>query len=132
MVSYEQNTIPGNTKLIKLFFPKQLHNVFIKDQYDIEVSYLEGPTARILSGCCSPSTKLINWVHVEQRTPGQTSASFRNGKEAEHRYGRFDRHIFVAETVKGDSLSIFPNEEEKFCDILYKMTDVLSWFLLEP
>lgn len=109
--------IPGNSKLMKLFTPKQLHKWFIKDIYDIEISYLEGPTARIISGCCSPYTRLVSWIHVEQRSRETASCSFRSEREAESCYGRYDRHIFVADTVRQDFLSLFP--QSKPCDVLY-------------
>ena len=34
----------------------------IKDKYDIIVSYLEGPTTRIVSGCNDNNTKIINVI----------------------------------------------------------------------
>lgn len=51
---------PGNSRIMKLFSPQFLHKFFIKESYDIEVSYLEGPTARIISGCSSQDTKLVS------------------------------------------------------------------------
>ena len=118
-----KHMIPGNSKLMKLFSSKQLHKYFIRDQYDIEISYLEGPAARIVSGCCSPCTQLINWVHVEQRTRGAASHSFRNEKEAECCYGRFHRHVFVADTVREDFLNIFPQVKDKPCEVLYNTVE---------
>lgn len=103
-----KKTIPANSKLMKLFTPNHLHWMFIKDSYDIEISYLEGPTARIISGCTSSCTKLISWVHVEQHTRGVASRSFRSEKEAEKCYARFDRHVFVADTVRKDFFNLFP------------------------
>ena len=50
-------TFPGNSKIMKIFSPKQLHKMIIKGEYDIEISYLEGPCARIISGC---SKKILN------------------------------------------------------------------------
>lgn len=116
-----KKTIPANSKLMKLFTPQQLHRMFIKDEYDVEVSYLEGPTARIVSGCLSTQTKLISWVHVEQHTRKVASCSFRNEKEAERCYSRFDRHVFVAETVRQDFLRLF--SQEKPCDVLYNTVE---------
>ena len=55
--------IPGNSKLMKLVSPKQLHKIVVKENYDIEVSYLEGPSARVISGCQNKNTKLISWIH---------------------------------------------------------------------
>ena len=112
-----KRTIRGNSKLMKLFTPEQLHNFFVKDKYDIEISYLEGSESRIISGCCSSSTRLVSWVHVEQHTKKAASSAFRSEKEAELCYSRFDQHVFVAETVKEDFLSIFP--QHKPCDVIY-------------
>lgn len=58
----------GNTYVMKLFSPEKLFKYFIRDNYDIIVSYLEGPTARIVSGCTNPNTKLVSWIHIEQHT----------------------------------------------------------------
>ena len=41
--------IPGNSRIMKIFSPDLLHKWFIKEKYDIEISYLEGPSARIIS-----------------------------------------------------------------------------------
>ena len=55
---------PGNSHIMKLCTPKQLHRLFVKENYDIEVSYLEGPTARIISGCPKKETKLVSYIEV--------------------------------------------------------------------
>ena len=34
-----KKSFPGNSKVMKLLSPKTLHKLFIKDKYDIEVSY---------------------------------------------------------------------------------------------
>lgn len=117
--------IPGNSKLMKVLSPKQLHRLFIKKHYDVEISYLEGPTARIISGYGSDrrwhlkntmwsrkkavphvSTKLVSWIHVEQQTLVKASASFRSETEAKKCYNKFDRIVCVSETVKDDFCSI--------------------------
>ena len=55
----------GMTQLMKLFSPKFLYWYFVKEEYDIVVSYLEGPSARIVSGCQNKNTKKICWIHTE-------------------------------------------------------------------
>ena len=72
----------GNTYVMKLFSPEKLYKHFIGDNYDIIVSYLEGPTARIVSGCTNPNTKFVSWIHIEQHTKELASKSFRSYKEA--------------------------------------------------
>lgn len=92
----------GNSHIMKLLSPKQLHRLLIKDSYDIEVAYLEGPCARIVSGCENPNTKLFSWIHIEQHTAQRAAISFRNIREAEECYNSFDRINCVSESVMDD------------------------------
>ena len=116
-----QWTFPGNSHVMKLFSPEMLHKWFIKEHYDIEVSYLEGPDARIISGCLDKDTKLISWIHVEQHTAKRASISFRSYAEALRCYSRFHRTICVSEYVKRDFLSIYPSLDH--VDVLYNTNE---------
>ena len=113
--------IPGNSKLMKLFTPAQLHRLCVKGHYDIEVSYLEGPTARIISGCPSKDTKLVSWIHVEQHTMSNLAASFRSEQEARRCYDRFDQTVCVSEYVKNDFSAIL--DFRKPCGVLYNTVE---------
>lgn len=112
---------PGNTKLPKILSPKSLYRLLVKECYDIVVSYLEGPTARIVAGCPFENTKLVSWIHVEQHSVKAAAYSFRSIEEAHECYGRYDRTICVAETVKKDFLSIFSNIQD--CEVLYNTNE---------
>lgn len=98
--------IPGNTKLMKLLTPVQLHRLCVKEHYDIEVAYLEGPAARVVSGCTNPDTKLFCWIHSEQ--PGSVAFnSFRSYKEAKQCYEHFNCVVFVSEGIRKTFLKTF-------------------------
>lgn len=101
------HSIPGNSHIMKLFSPKQLFRHYIKEKYDIIVSYLEGPSARIVSGCPDDGTKLVSWIHVEQHTVKVASQSFRDINEAQKCYSRFDKIICVSKDVASDFQSLF-------------------------
>lgn len=94
-----KKVFPGNSHIMKLFSPELLHKMFIKEKYDIEVAYLEGPSARIISGCNYPDTKKVCWIHIEQKNRKGLSASFRGFKEAVRCYTSFDKIICVSKTV---------------------------------
>lgn len=111
-VTVFKHMIPGNSKLMKLLTPGQLHKWFIKEKYDIEVSYLEGPSARVISGCVDEKTITVSWIHGEMGSVSAASASFRSAEEAERCYQQFDCHVFVAETVKMNFLSLFPQKTQ--------------------
>lgn len=95
-----KKAIPGNSHFMKLLSPGQLHDICVKEKYDIEVSYLEGPSARIISGCKDNNTKLVSWIHSDQSSISILAASFRNFGEAKKCYLNFDKHIFVAEQLR--------------------------------
>ena len=92
----------GHIHLLKLWTPKQLHRWLIKDRYDVEVSYLEGPSARIISGCPDGNTRLISWVHVEQHTKAIAAKAFRSYRESVGCYHKFHQTVCVSEYVKKD------------------------------
>lgn len=100
--------IPGNSQWMKLFTPEQLHKRYIKDKYDIEVSFLEGPCARIISGCTEPNTKLVSWIHCTMNHQKELTASFRNDNEANECYNRMNTMIFVSEDVRDYFLKYCP------------------------
>ena len=119
---------PGNSHVMKLLTPKQLHKLYIKEHYDIEVAYLEGPAARIISGCTDPDTKLVTWIHCTMHSPAQVGSSFRSAQEATECYNRMDAMVFVAGTVRdaflkncpysGNNLVMYnTNESEKILEM---------------
>lgn len=98
----------GNTYLLELFSPKTLYRRLIREKYDILVSYLEGPTARIVAGCCEPDVRKIGWIHIELNTPRLASRGFRSPREAARCYETFDRLVAVAESVRTCFLQSLP------------------------
>lgn len=113
--------VPGNSKLMKLLTPAQLHRMCVKEHYDIEVSYLEGPSARVISGCQDVSTKLVSWIHVEQHTMERLSGSFRSEREARECYNRFDQTVCVSQYVHDDFCRIL--NFQKPCRVLYNTVE---------
>lgn len=118
-----KHSFRGNIHFLKLFSPKTLYKHFVanKGEFDVLVSYLEGPTARIISGCIQDNNKLISWIHSVQGTVQNASISFRSAKEAASCYGKFDDIICVAEKVKEDFCKIFRNVQK--CEVLYNTLD---------
>ncbi|WP_346684020.1 glycosyltransferase [Anaerostipes butyraticus] len=91
--------IPGNSKLMKILSPQQLHRLCVKERYDIEVAYLEGPSTRVIGGCTNINTKLMAWVHSTIQSRKEVGAAFRSYNECRECYKRFDRVACVSETI---------------------------------
>lgn len=124
----------GNTTLMKLFSPERLYKSIIHGHYDILVSYLEGPTTRIIAGCHDPYVKKVAWIHIELPTKKQAATGFRSPAEALRLYNTFDRLVAVANSVKKvflDSLGVSTpidvlyntNETEKIRSLAAELND---------
>lgn len=113
--------IPGNVRFFKLFSPKTLYCHIVKKKYDIVISYLEGVTARIISGCPYSNSKLISWIHGEQKWKEIASYPFKSYDEAQKCYNRFNINICVADSVKKDFGSLFSLNTT--CEVLYNTNE---------
>ncbi|WP_435645156.1 glycosyltransferase [Butyricicoccus porcorum] len=103
-----QKSFPGNSYVMKLFSPKKLYALLIRDNYDIIVSFLEGPSARIVSGCPKSETRVVSWIHCTMHSENELAASFRSFAEAKKCYQRSDAVVFVSNEVKTSFLNICP------------------------
>lgn len=112
----------GYTVIFKLFSRNFLYKKIIKDNYDIVVSYLEGATSRIISGCDDKTIKKISWIHIEQENKKIFSHSFRNFKEAVTAYNSFDKIVCVSNTVKEDFLKISRIDNKKVT-VIYNVNE---------
>lgn len=112
---------PGNSHLMKLFSPQMLHRWCVREHYDIEVSYLEGPSARIVSGCPNPDTKLVSWIHIEQHCSRNAARAFRGYAESLTCYRQFHRTICVSDTVRRDFCGLY--ELDSPVDVLYNTNE---------
>lgn len=123
---YFKNLFRGNIHLFKLFSPERLYKTMISEEYDIAISYLEGPTTRIIGGCPFPNTKLVNWVHTEIHKPVVIVQSYRNIKEAIKIQNRYNATVFVSNTALSTFKSTFKNIDGNF---LVKYNTIDSQFV---
>lgn len=115
-----KKSIPGNSHLLKMLSPEQLHKLLIKDVYDIEIAYLEGPAARVISGCTNKSTKLISWIHCTQDNEQKISVGFRNFKETQECYKCFNKTIFVSKSTENAFKKFISNIDS---EVIYNTND---------
>lgn len=117
-----KKTFPGNSKIMQLFSPKRLHRWFVKENYDIEISFLEGPSARIISGCSNLNTKTLCWIHSTIKSMSEASESFRSYKESLKCYSEFSNIICVSTGIQDAFNERFPVCSTKTA-VLYNTID---------
>lgn len=123
---YFKRLFRGNIHLFKLFTPKRLYKTMINEEYDIAISYLEGPMTRIIGGCSDSNTKLINWVHTEVHNSKVIAQSYRSIKEVLNIQKRFSATVFVSDTARIAFENTFKNVNGNF---LVKYNTVDSQFI---
>lgn len=99
----------GNIHLFKLMSPQRLCKCVISDRYDIVISFLEGPTTRILSGYSYNNAIMINWVHTSAISEDVFLKSYRSKKEFASCMQKYRDTIFVSDDCKHSFLQTFPN-----------------------
>lgn len=112
---------PGNSKVLKLFSPHLLHRLFIREHFDIEVSYLEGVSARIVSGCQDSNTKLVCWIHSTFANIRDASGPFRTVRETQNCYGRYQEIICVSQWSKRVFSELFSSAQN--VNVLYNTVE---------
>ncbi len=113
--------IPGNSHWMKLWSPKRLYKAVIRDPYDLVVSFLEGPCARVAGGCPEDGTKVIDWIHTPILNEAKFTEGFRSRKEAEDCYRRADAMVFVSGDVRDAFRKRFDSGKEYH--VLYNIFD---------
>jgi glycosyltransferase involved in cell wall biosynthesis len=117
-----KKVIRGNSKLLQLFSPEFLYRHMIKDEYDIIVSYFQGPTTRIIAGCPNKKIRLVQWIHNEFHTKEKVAGCYRSIRECIELQQRFDAAVYVAESVKDIYLHTFPEINTRN-NVLYNVVE---------
>lgn len=97
---------------------KWLYPIYIKDDYDIEVAYLEcGPT-KILAGSTNQKAKKIAWVHCDLALKEGVAAQA--GKLKKY-YNQYDKVVCVSQNVRDSFAEMFGASPESV--VLYNIND---------
>lgn len=90
----------GMKYLVRLFSPRFLHKLLVKEHYDYEIAYLEGIPTRVVSGCRDTSTRTFAWVHIQMVDKKAFFSSYRTVNEARRCYQQFNKVAFVSEVAQ--------------------------------
>ncbi len=111
----------GNCFLFKNLPPEKVYKKLVGERhFDIVISYLEGITARIVSGCRDKQTKKICWIHREL-DEAFYKGCFKSKKEADRIYASFDRIVCVANGLISNFCSFNGLYEKTLC--LYNVNE---------
>lgn len=124
-VSYVfKKKILGFRVLSKLFSPKLLFRKFINSNYDVIISFYEGITTRIISGCTQEHVKLLNWVHISFDDFENQKKAYRSKRELVSCYKKYNKTICVANTVKDSFQRNIPEISSEKIQVVYNYMDI--------
>jgi len=100
--------------LLKIIYP-----LYIKDNYDIEVAYLECGATKVISTSTNKKAKKIAWVHCDLSKKISNINEFK--KKSVKWYKKFDKVVCVSQDVEKSFKNIYGNEFDT--EVIYNVID---------
>ncbi len=100
--------------LLKIIYP-----LYIKDNYDIEVAYLECGATKVISTSTNKKAKKIAWVHCDLSKKISNINEFK--KKSVKWYKKFDKVVCVSRDVEKSFKSIYGNKFDT--EVIYNVID---------
>ncbi len=101
---------------------KRIYSLHIKDNYDIEVAYLECGATKVISTSTNKKAKKIAWVHCDLSKKMTNIEKFK--KKSENWYKKFHKVVCVSKDVEKSFRSIYGNEFDT--EVIYNVIDDYS------
>lgn len=111
-------------KLSLVLSEKNIRKYFIRGNYDVEVSFCEGYSTKIIGNSGKKNCKKIAWVHTDVIKNPWSEKIFGSAEEEKKCYEKFDAIVCVAETMKESFIKKYGMAEK--VHVLYNPLDFES------
>ena len=78
----------------------ELYKKFVKDEYDVEIAFLEGRVSKFVSKSTNEKSKKIAWIHTDINNENNTNENFIGLSDEIESFKRFDKIVCVSNMVK--------------------------------
>lgn len=110
-------------KFWSLFPIELLYRLFIKEIYDLEIAFLEGPSTKLVSSSPNAFSKKMAWIHVDLSHEGKSHHFYKSLSEEKSAYSKYDAIVSVSEGVQKAFLSSMPEFAPR-CLVIHNPIDV--------
>lgn len=86
--------------IAKFMTSKILYKTCVRDDYDIEVAFLEGITTKVMSGSTNKRSKKYAWVHRDLVAYPYSTRDYISLEQEKYAYGVFDKVLCVSTPVR--------------------------------
>ncbi|MBQ9298388.1 MAG: glycosyltransferase [Clostridia bacterium] len=105
-----------------LLLKKQIYNKQIRNNYDVEIAFLEGPITRLFA-CENRSVKKIAWIHNDITKVYGTGLKANLKKKADKKaYNVYDKLVFVSRDNKEKFEDTYNLDNDKY--VIYNYIDI--------
>lgn len=102
---------------------KKIYQRYIKEEYDVEIAFLEGIAAKIIASSKSETSKKLSWIHIDLLKERKTEKFFKNPQDEKQCYEKFDQIICVSKNVKEQFIKKFQPIDETKIIVKYNPID---------
>ena len=92
---------------------KKIYNKYVKDDYDVEIAFLEGVASKIIANSTNEKSKKIVWLHVDLINERKTEKFFKNIEDESNNYNKFDKVVGVSKYVVDQAIKKYGLNPER-------------------
>ena len=74
--------------------------LYFHEKYDVEVAFIEGEAAKIISGSTNKNSRKIAWVHTDLQENPWTDFLYKSVEDESEHYQKFDSIVCVSDRVR--------------------------------
>ncbi|KAA8808143.1 glycosyltransferase [Lactobacillus crispatus] len=102
---------------------KLIHKLFIGNNYDIEIAFLEGISAKLIANSSNSKAKKYVWIHVDLLQQHKSKNVFSSFKDEQTTYNKFNKIICVSDIVKSSFIKLFDNIDRSKVIVKHNIID---------
>lgn len=80
--------------------PVKIYKKYVKEEYDVEVAFVEGFATKLVAASTNKKSKKICWLHTDMENNVYADSSYKSIEEERKVYQKFDTIVGVSESVK--------------------------------
>lgn len=79
---------------------ESVYKKYVKEQYDVEIAFVEGYATKFIMGSPNANSKKICWVHIDMEKNAYADQYFNSIEEEKMIYSQYDEIVGVSNSVK--------------------------------
>ena len=105
---------------------RKIYNEYIKEEYDVEIAFVEGFVTKLVAASSNKNSKKYAWVHIDMMENDHADANYSSIQEEISAYRNYNKIFTVSGYVGDIFIKKFGNEFEEKMMTQYNPVDSLE------